>query len=203
MSYTELYIRYEDKFLKNTYSKEKLETSKELKSLESYFKAFDKFLTIVILLESVITNCRTFSKTSKEKLSNFIKELCSGTENYHEIAEQTKETEIKQFDPKIPKFSQQLNAFVYGRLIEFPKSDTEYETVRIANFLRNVYRIIKVKTYLHHFHMTGKSLGYVHDFRNWRVRENKAESSCIAHSFLGFDIFSYKDVEQQPGTQNT
>ena len=41
---------------------------------------------------------------------------------------------MKQFDPKIPKFSQQLNAFVYGSLIEFPKSNIEYETVKIANF---------------------------------------------------------------------
>ena len=85
----------------------------------------------------------------------------------------------KQFDPKIPEFSQQLNAFVYGRLTEFPKSNIEYETVTTANFLRNVYRIIYVKTHLHHFRTTGKSLGYMHDFCNWRVRENKATFSCI------------------------
>ena len=36
MSYTDFYIIYEYKFLRNMYSKEGLETSKELKSLESY-----------------------------------------------------------------------------------------------------------------------------------------------------------------------
>ena len=86
MSCTDFYIRYEYKFLRNAYWKEKLETSKELKSLESYYEVFDKFLTVAILLESVITNRRTFSKTIKEKLSNFIKEHCVGTENYHETA---------------------------------------------------------------------------------------------------------------------
>ena len=41
-----------------------------------------------------------------EKLSSFIEEHCGGAENYHEIAEQIKETEIQHFDPKILKFSQ-------------------------------------------------------------------------------------------------
>ena len=36
MSYTDFYMRYEHKFLRNIFSKEELETSKELKSLESY-----------------------------------------------------------------------------------------------------------------------------------------------------------------------
>ena len=33
MSFADFYIRYEHKFLRNIYSKEELETSKELKSL--------------------------------------------------------------------------------------------------------------------------------------------------------------------------
>ena len=110
-----------------------------VKSLESYYEVFDRFLTIVILIESTITNQGTFSKTSKEKLSNFIEEHCAETGNCHEIAEQIKETEIKHFDPKIPKFSQQIYAFVYGRLIEFLRSNIEHETVTTANFLKNVH----------------------------------------------------------------
>ena len=83
MSYAEFYIRYEHKFFRN-----ELGTSKKLKSRESYYEVFDRFLTIVILLESAFTNRGTFSETSKEKLSNFIEEHCTGTENYHNIAEQ-------------------------------------------------------------------------------------------------------------------
>ena len=128
MSYADFYIRYEHRFLRKIYSKEELETSKELKSLEFCYKVFDRFLTIGILLEFAITNWETFSETSKEKLSNFIEEHCRRAEDYHDI---------KHLNPQIPKFSQQLYAFVYGNLIEFPRSNT----VTTANFLRNIYRI--------------------------------------------------------------
>ena len=43
ISYTDFYIKYERKFLRNMYSKEGLETSKELKRLEPYFEVFDRF----------------------------------------------------------------------------------------------------------------------------------------------------------------
>ena len=65
MSYTDFYISYERKFLRNIYSKEELETSKELRSLDPYYEVFDRFLTIVILLESAITNRGSFSATRK------------------------------------------------------------------------------------------------------------------------------------------
>ena len=67
MTYTDFYIRYERKFLRNIYLKEELETSKKLKSLDSYYEVFDRLLIIVILLESVITNSRIYSETTKEK----------------------------------------------------------------------------------------------------------------------------------------
>ena len=187
MIYTDFYIRYGHNFLRKIYSKKELETSKELKSLECYYEVFDKFLTIVILLESVI-NHGTFSKTNKEKLSNFIKEHLAGTENYHEIADKIKETKIRRFDSKMSKLSQQLYAYIHGCQIEFPKNNTEYETVTTGNFLRNAYRMIKLETNLYHSDPTGKILGYVHDFCNRRVRDNKTEFSCMAHNFWGFNM---------------
>ena len=66
ISYTDFYIKYAHKFLRKIYSKEELETSKELNGLESYYEVFDRFLSIVILLKSAITNCGAFSETSKE-----------------------------------------------------------------------------------------------------------------------------------------
>ena len=128
---------------------------------------------------------------NKEKLSNFIEEHCAGTKNYHEITKQIKETEIKHFSPKIPKFCQQLNAFVYGHLTKFPRSNIEYKPVTTSNFLRNVYKILKIKTHLHHSHTTGEILGYAHDFFNWKVRENKTEFSCITHNFFEFDMYFF------------
>ena len=50
-------------------------------------------------------------------------------------------------------------------------------------------RITEVKTHLHHSHVTGWILGYVHDFCNWRLRENKTEFVCCAHNFFGFHMY--------------
>ena len=36
--------------------------------------------------------------------------------------------------------------------------------------------------------MAGEIRGYVHDFCNLRVRENKTESYCIAHNSWRFDM---------------
>ena len=78
---------------------------------------------------------------------------------------------------------------MYDKLVEFPESDITYDTVTTNNFFRNVYHVIKVKMHLHHSHVTGEILGYVHNFCNWRVRENKTEFVMFAHNFFGFDVF--------------
>ena len=49
--------------------------------------------------------------------------------------------------------------------------------------------MIKVKMHLHYSHVTGEILGYVHDFCNWRVRDNKTEFVIFANNFFGFDMF--------------
>ena len=49
--------------------------------------------------------------------------------------------------------------------------------------------MIKVKMYLHHSLVTDEILGNVHDFCNWRVRENKTEFAVFVHNFFGFDMF--------------
>ena len=46
----------------------------------------------------------------------------------------------------------------------------------------NAHRLIKVKVHLHHSHITGKILGYAHDFCNWNLLENKLETAMIAHN---------------------
>ena len=43
--------------------------------------------------------------------------------------------------------------------------------------------------HLHHPHITGEILGYVHDFCNWRVWVKKTDFVIFAHNFFGFDMF--------------
>ena len=53
-------------------------------------------------------------------------------------------------------------------------------------------RLIKGKFHLHHSHITGKILGYSHDFCNANVTEKtRSEIPFVAHNFFGFDIFYY------------
>ena len=90
---------------------------------------------------------------------------------------------------KILRFHLKSYSFVYNKLVVFPESDLACETVTTDKFFRNVYHMIKVKMHLHYSHVTGEILGYVHDFSNWRVRENKTEFAVFAHNFFGFDMF--------------
>ena len=66
-----------------------------------------------------------------------------------------------------------------------------YETITTNKFFKNVHRLIKVKVHLRRSHITGKILGYAHDFCNWNVRENKSQIPIIAHNLFGFDMFFF------------
>ena len=57
------------------------------------------------------------------------------------------------------------------------------------DLFENVHKIVNVKIHLHHSHVMGEIIGYVHDFCNCQVRENNEVVSCIAHNFFKFDLF--------------
>ena len=58
-------------------------------------------------------------------------------------------------------------------------------------FFFNIHRLIKVKTHLHHSHVTGEILCYTHGFCNLRVKENNIEILAIAHNLFGFDLYYF------------
>ena len=74
-------------------------------------------------------------------------------------------------------------------MIDFPESNFMYNTITTANIYKNVHHLIKVKIHLHHSHITDEILGYIHDFCNWTVRENKSEIAMISHNLFGFVMF--------------
>ena len=74
-------------------------------------------------------------------------------------------------------------------MINFPRSDINYETITTNKFFINVHRLIKVKFHLHHSHITGKIQGYAHDFCNTAVIEKTTpDIPFIAHNLFGFDL---------------
>ena len=78
--------------------------------------------------------------------------------------------------------------------MRFPTTKFECETVTTRNLFESVNKIINVKINLHHSHITGKIIGYVHDFCNLQVRENNEIVPCIAHNFFKFDMIFFLKV---------
>ena len=73
MSYTDFYIRFEHKFLRNIYTREKLASATHLITLENYYKIFDKFLTVDILLQSTLNSNLPFDEIASDELIDFLK----------------------------------------------------------------------------------------------------------------------------------
>ena len=165
ISYSDFFIRYEHKLLRNIYTKEQLASTPYIKTLKEYYKTFQNFTKICVSLQSVLVSHVSFDDTDKIdlELKDFLQNNCAGCDNLDELPNDIKNTKIKSIVKntlyKIPRFNLKLYTLVYNKLVEFPESDIAYDTVTTNNFFRKVYRMIKVKMHLHHSHVTGKILG--------------------------------------------
>ena len=190
MSYGDFIIKKEHMFLRNIFSKEELLKSSSIATFESFHKHFIEFLEIVVFLEEEIKSSQLFSDCSYVNLKRFIEKHFSEFDSFKHIKHDIETVQIKGYsNTKIPKFNLQLYAFVYDKVMKFPFSKFEYETVTTTNLFTSVHRIINAKIHLHHSHVTGEVKGYAHDFCNWTVRENNDVVPCIAHNFFKFDMF--------------
>ena len=190
MSYGDFIIKKEHMFLRNIFSEEELLKSSSIATFESFHKHFIEFLKIVVFLEEEIKSSQLFSDCSYVNLKRFIEKHFSEFDSFKHIKHHIETVEIKGYsNSKIPKFNLQLYAFVYEKVMKFPFSKFEYETVTTTNLFTSVHRIINTKIHLHHSHVTGEVKGYAHDFCNWTVRENNDVIPCIAHNFFKFDMF--------------
>ena len=190
MSYGDFIIKKEHMFLRNIFSKEELSKSSSINTFESFHKHFIEFLEIVKFLEEGINSSLQFSDCSYPNLIRFIEKHFSEFDSFEHIKQDIETVQIKGYlNSKIPKFNLQLYAFVYDKVMKFPFSQFEYETVTTTHLFISVHRIINAKIHLHHSHVTGQVKGYAHDFCNWTVRENHDVVPCIAHNFFKFDMF--------------
>ena len=190
MSYGDFIIKKEHMFLRNIFSEEELLKSSSIATFQSFHKHFIEFLEIVVFLEEEIKSSQLFSDCSYLNLKRFIEKHFSEFDSFKHIKQDIETVQIKGYsNSKIPKFNLQLYAFVYDKVMKFPFSKFEYETVTTTNLFTSVHRIINAKIHLHHSHVTGEVKGYAHDFCNWTVRENNDIVPCIAHNFFKFDMF--------------
>ena len=134
---------------------------------------------------------RRFRRLFQWQFTWFCRNCCTGCSDFDEIKDLISDVKIENSrnGSKIPKFTLQIYAFVYQRLIDFPQGRFDYETLTTINFFKSAHRTIDVKIHLHHLHVTGKIIGYAHDFCSIKVKESQSQFSCIAHKLFRFDMF--------------
>ena len=107
------------------------------------------------------------------------------------MPKQTKKALSSTFG-KVPKLNLKIYAYVFDELINFPRSDIDYETITTNKFFINVHPLIKVKFHLHHSHITEKIYGYAHDFCNTAVIEKTTPNiPFLAYNLFGFDLYYF------------
>ena len=124
-------------------------------------------------------------------MSKFIEENFAD-DSIDELKNRVMQTEIKNalqsLAGRVPKSNLKVYAFVY-MLVYFRNSDIQYETFTTSAFFTNLHRLIKMKIHLHHSHITGKVLGFPHDFCNTKV--TKKISPVIALNLFGFYLYYF------------
>ena len=190
MSYGDFIIQKKHKFLRNIFSKENLKKSEVIKNLESFPEHFSKYLRLTVYAEKCLTSLKEFSDCCYEELNEFILENCEDCNDFNDLKEKNLETEVKSKQKSvIPNFNLKLYAFFYQKVMCFPTTDFECDTVATNNLFESVHKLLSVKIHLHHSHVTGEIIGYTHDVCNCIVNENKGVVSCIAHNFFKFDFY--------------
>ena len=58
-----------------------------------------------------------------------------------------------------------------------------------SKFISNLIAIFKSQRDIHHSHVTGKIIGYAHNFCNLRCKENYYTIPVFAHNQFRFDFF--------------
>ena len=144
--------------MRNIFSEQELSSTDSLKNMEQYHKCFEKFLRISVYLQNSINPINELTECYNDKLIDLCNEFCADCSDFAEIKECALDVLVKNKQgSKIPKFVLQVYAFVYQRLMDFPQRQFDYETLTRNKHFDSVYKIISVRTHLHHSHITGQN----------------------------------------------
>ena len=190
-SYLDFLIKKEHTFIRNIFDNDEIKNCKRISSLENYHEAMTLYCKIIKNAEQEIKCISNYQQIYDDDLALFLTENAPAYEyNLPGLISDIKSIKINPSKSKIPKFTIQLYSYFYDMLTDFPACKSEnIKTITTKGFFTNLYRVLEAKVHIHHSHVSGEMIGYSHDFCNWKVRENKYETSLIGHNFLGFDIF--------------
>ena len=83
-------------------------------------------------------------------------------------------------------------AYLYQHSVRFINTDKVNGDFQISKkFLSNMIAISKNKKTIHHSHVTGKIIGFAHDFCNQKCKENYYTIPVSAHNQLDLTFFYF------------
>ena len=161
MSYTDFIIFKEHKFLRNIFLREELVKTDSMKDVQIFHENFVRFSKIAIVLQQAFNACDEFDECFHDDLLDFCKNYCADCSDIAELKDIISDVKIKNNKSgcKILKFTLQIYAFVYQRLMDFPQGRFDCETLTAINFFESIHSLINVKILLHQSHVTGKIYG--------------------------------------------
>ena len=81
--------------------------------------------------------------------------------------------------------------FVCCSIMDFLENKFKIKTVVTKNVFNGVKDIFFGSYVIHHSHVTGKIVGYAHDFCNKKIKEIQNLILVFAHNFFSFDFFVF------------
>ena len=175
-------FKAEDLFLENIYSEQQMKIM-GIDKFEVYSKKLDKILDDLepfcesIEREVVDSLIKGQKDPEVEAITAKIQKMKTGRVCYDDENRATREKTI---------------AFLYQHALCFLSTNmVEVDFPMSEKFLYNMIAVFNNKHFIHHSHVTGKILGYAHEFCNERVRENYYTIPTFVHNQLRFHFFLF------------
>ena len=117
-------------------------------------------------------------------------------ETFNELSFSISQHKVKNvfIQKKNKKEEIQTISFVYQQVFNFPGNNDEIKVFVSKNSFDSVLNILHSDCDLHHSHVTGKIIGYTHNFCNQKVRENKKRLQPLRTTFSYLTFFVMKDL---------
>ena len=153
-------------------------TKMEIQDFEVYSQKLNKILDkLDIFCESLESENNKGESDEIEEIINKIKRIKTS------VSEEGKATKEKTI------------AYLYQHSVRFINTDKVNGDFQISKkFLSNMIAISKNKKTIHHSHVTGKIIGFAHDFCNQKCKENYYTIPVFAHNQFRFDFFLFLKI---------
>ena len=170
--------RAEHLFLENVYDNKDLYKMGVL-DFDTFFEKVKK------VLDKTDQFCESIEQENLDNINN----NRDNTE-IEELVKEIKKVKTVKNDTSDDCTKKKVIGYLYKHSINFLLNDKIAKDFPMSDkFLQNLYYIHTNKRAVHHSHVTGKIVGYEHEYCNLQVRENYYTIPIVAHNQFRFDFF--------------